>query len=207
MSKFVHKTSRSRSVSYGEHHRYEHWLCDNQVYFLTARCRDRFDAFATREARDVFWDRFAHYAKESTFYPWVVSLLDNHYHALGYLKVGRNLPIFIQRLHGSVAKLVNDLLPVRLPAFWRDGAGREYFDGCIRDERQARRAYRYTLTQCRRHGICNNPAEYPDTRVYVEVDRAIARSHELNAFLQGVPYKRYLRRRAGFSTRASSAQL
>ena len=43
----------------------------------------------------------------------------------------------MQRLHGSVAKLVNDLLPQRLTPFWRDAEGKGYFDGCIRDEKQA----------------------------------------------------------------------
>ena len=97
----------------------------------------------------------------------------------------------IQRLHGSVAKRVNDTLPKRLSNFWRDAKGREYFDGCLRDEKQGRLTYRYVHTQCRRHGICNDPGDYVHTRVNVELDRAIARVSELDAFLKGVPYKRY----------------
>jgi hypothetical protein len=93
-------------------HRFEHWYCDNQVYFITARCRDRYPAFRSEEAKAIFWDRFDYYSK----------------------------------LHGSVAKLVNDLLPERRVPFWRDDSGKDYFDGCIRDELQCRRAYRYTYT-------------------------------------------------------------
>ena len=33
----------------------------------------------------------------------------------------------------------------------------------------------------------------PHTRVNVELERAIKRAHELDAFLEGVPYKRYER--------------
>ena len=73
----------------------------------------------------------------------------------------------MQRFHGSVAKLINDTLDVRLVPFWIDSGKQNYFDGCIRDELQCRRAYRYTLTQCRRHGICSDPKDYPHTRVYL----------------------------------------
>jgi hypothetical protein len=73
-------------------------------------------------------------------------------------------------------------------------------DGCIRDEKQARCAFRYTLTQSVRHGIAPDHRLYAHTRVDVELERAIARAHELHAFLEGVPYKRYekgRRRRQG----------
>jgi hypothetical protein len=34
---------------------------------------------------------------------------------------------------------------------------------------------------------------YPHTHVNVELGRAIVRAHEINAFMDGVPYKRYQR--------------
>ena len=143
----------------------------------------------------MFWEQFNRYTNEYRFTPWVTSLLDNHYHTLGYLKVGENLPVMMQRIHGSVAKLVNDMLEMRHVPFWVDSGKQNYFDGCIRDELQARRAFRYTLTQSRRHGICLNPADYPHTRVNVPVDRAVKRALELHAFLEGVPYARYERKK------------
>ncbi len=195
MPKRIQKVSRSTNSEYRGRHRCEHWLIDNQVYFITARCRDRQPLFAPEEAKAVYWERFDYYTREYGFVPWVTSLLGNHYHTLGYLRVGKNLPILMQRLHGSVAKLVNDLQPERVPNFWRDAKGKEYFDGCIRDEKQARRSYRYTLLQAVRHSVVTEWPEYPHTRVDVELEAAIKRSHELNAFLEGVPYKRYQGRR------------
>lgn len=73
--------------------------------------------------------------------------MSNHYHTLGYLRAGKDLPKMMQRLHGSVSKPVNDLLPARIPEFWRNTRGHKYFDGCIRHEHQARRAYACTLQQ------------------------------------------------------------
>ena len=191
MSKRIDKISRSRSPQHQGRHRFEHWLIDNQVYFITARCRDRFPAFAEERAKQIFWDRWEHYQEQFGYVSWVTSLLDNHYHTLGYLRVGEDLPKMVQRVHGSVAKLVNDLLPQRHRPFWRDASGKQYFDGCIRDEKQAQLAYRYTLLQSVRHGVAGDWRLYPHTRVNVELEPAIHHAHELGAFLEGVPYKRY----------------
>jgi hypothetical protein len=188
---------RKSSTSSGERpfgqHRFEHWYRDNTVYFITARCHEKFPAFKSEQAKAIFWNRFDHYTNQYGFVPFVTSLIANHYHTLGYLRVGENLGPLMRRLHGSVAKLVNDLLPVRLTPFWYDTGQQGYFDGCIRDEQQYRRAYRYTLTQSVRHKICKDWREYPHTHVNVELDRALKRALELKAFMTGVPYQRYQR--------------
>lgn len=196
MGKSIRHLSRSSNLAYKDRKRYEHWLVDNQVYFITARCRDRFPAFASEAAKELFWNRFSHYTQEFGFVPWVTSLLDNHYHTLGYLRSGENLPRMMQRIHGSVAKLVHDLLPARLTRFWRDAKGKEYFDGCIRDERQAQLAYRYTLRQSERHHVVSDYRFYPHSRVNVELELAVRRAIEIGAFMEGVPYKRYLDRKS-----------
>lgn len=149
----IRRVSRSNRYRQGDRLRYEHWHVDNQVYFITARCRDGFPAFRTERAKGIFWERFGHYADRFGYTPWVTSLVENHYHTLGYLREGQNLSTMMQRIHGSVAKLVNDTLDVRLTKFWRDAKGKEYFDGCIRDESQARKAYRYTCIQSERHRL------------------------------------------------------
>jgi hypothetical protein len=45
--------------------------------------------------------------------------MNNHYHTLGYLKKGEQLGPMMREFHGSVAKLVNDVLPERHLPFWR----------------------------------------------------------------------------------------
>ena len=176
-------------------HRYEHWYRDNSIYFITARCRGRTHAFKTEACKAIFWDRFLHYAGEYGFIPIIVSLLDNHYHLLGYLKIGENLAPLMQRFHGSAAKLVNDQLDERLLPFWIDTGRHNYFDGCLRDTTQFRRTYRYVNTQSVRHGICTDPLLYPHTRRFVEPGRAEQRALTLRSFLENVPYARYDRRR------------
>jgi REP element-mobilizing transposase RayT len=193
MPRRIRKSSRNPREHFGKQHRFEHWYVDNQIYFITARCRDRFPAFASEEAKAIFWGRFYQYCAECGIVPLIVSLLDNHYHAIVYVKVGLSLKKFMQRLHGSIAKLVNDLLPERRANFWSDSKGKEYFDGCIRDEKQYRAAYRYTHKQSRRHGVMYDYLKYKHTRVNVTLEVGLMRALELKAFLEGVPYKRYER--------------
>jgi hypothetical protein len=176
-------------------HRFEHWYRDNQVYLITARTRGGAPVFETEEAKSVFWDRFAHYASMHRFDPWVTSLLVNHYHAVGHLAIGVELKEMMRKLHGSVAKLVNDFLDVRLVPFWGDGENRDYFDGCLRDEMQLIRSYRYVLRQSVRHGVCRNYREYPHTRVTRSLEECVAFARERGALMYGVPYARYERRR------------
>lgn len=189
------RSAPSRREFHEGRHRFEHWYRNNTVYFITARCRDKYAAFATERAKDVFWDRFEHYSRLHGFVPWVTTLMNNHYHTLGYLRVGTELKEMMRKIHGSVAKLVNDLLPDRRVPFWRDTKSKDYFDGCIRDELQCRRAYGFTLRQSVRHRICRDYRKYKHTRVHIDLERGIKRALELKAFLPDVPYERYERRR------------
>ena len=189
---------RKRSYSASEYpedgrHRFEHWYRDNTVYFITSKCRDHFPAFQSEEAKQIFWDRFDHWTREFGFVPWITSLMRNHYHTLGYLKVGENLGPMMQRIHGSVAKLVNDSLPERRVPFWRERGRHDYFDGCLRDELHCRRAYRYTLRQSVRAGLVSDWRLYPHTHVRIDLDAGVRRALELNAFMEGVRYKCYER--------------
>jgi len=190
--RFTRSNQSTREYFNGKH-KAEHWYRDNQVYFITARCRERFPSFQAESAKAIFWDRFDYYTAKHGFVPWVTTLLDNHYHTLGYLKVGRELGEMMRCIHGAVAKLVNDTLPVRQVPFWREASHKEYFDGCIRDELQCRRAYRYKLAQSRRHGICADYKLYPHTHMRIELDVGVRRALEKEAFMEGIPYQRYER--------------
>jgi hypothetical protein len=83
----------------------------------------------------------------------------------------------------------------RVP-FWRDRDGHDYFDGCLRDDEQYVKAYRYTLMQAVRARIqgVRDWREYPHTRVFVDMEAGLAFARKHRAFLYGVPYKRYEQR-------------
>ena len=187
------KSSYTRREFHDGRHRFEHWYRDNSVYFITSKVRDGEHLFKAPDARAAFWDRFGHYTQLHGFVPWVTTLMSNHYHTLGYLKVGEELGEMMRKLHGSVAWLAMKATGVRHVPFWRGRGNRDYFDGCIRDVLQAERAYRYTLNQAVRARLVRDWRDYPDTRVNVEMWKAIRRAAELGAYMEGVPYARYER--------------
>ena len=191
MFKPIRRSSRSAHRVYEGRRRFEHWYVDNQIYFITARCFGGFPAFRGEDAKAVFWGRLTHYAEEAEFRLWIASVMPNHYHFMGYAKFGEPVGVMMQRLHGAVAKLVNDRLPDRRKPFWVDKLGRTYFDGCIRDETQCRRAYRYIQRQPVRHGICARREDYPHTRSWGGLDAGVRRALELGAFMEWMPYRRY----------------
>jgi hypothetical protein len=182
------------SEFYDGHHRFEHWYRDNTLYFITSRTRDGFPAFESEGAKGIFWDRFDHYTKLHGFTPCVTSLLNNHYHTVGHLKMGEELGEMMRKIHGSVAWMVMKEIGVTRVPFWRSKGNKDHFDGCLRDVLQGRRAYRYTLLQAVRAKLVPDWREYPHTRVNVEMKSMIRRAVELKAFLEDVPYARYERK-------------
>jgi hypothetical protein len=192
---YFHKSSGHTKVHFRDQHRFEHWYRDNTAYFITSSTRDHHPAFASEQAKAIFWDRFLLYTGQAGFQPWIVSLLSNHYHVVGYIENAKPLGEMMRKLHGSVAKLTNDLLPERCKPFWRERGGRDYFDGCLRDLTQLRRAYGYTQRQAIRHGLCSDEREYPHTRIWLDLDRATQFAVERKCLMAGVPYARYDRRR------------
>lgn len=90
MSRF-RKSSYTKREFFEGQHRFEHWYRDNTVYFLTSKVRDGFHAFETENAKIIFWNRFDHYTGAHGFTPWVTSLLNNHWHTLGYQRKGEEV--------------------------------------------------------------------------------------------------------------------
>jgi hypothetical protein len=98
--------------------------------------------------------------------------------------------------YGLVASATSLIYSPAWRPFWREAGHRDFFDGCIRDERQCRRAYKYTLTQSDRHGIAKDDRHYPHTHVSIDLKRGLKRALELQAFLEKESYKRYQKPRS-----------
>ncbi len=178
----MRKSGPSRHKYWEESHKFEHWYRDNTVYFITARCRDKHHCFHTPAACAIFWERFEHYAGLHGNEPWVTTLMNNHYHTLGFLRRGNEMGEMMRKIHGSVAKLVNDTLDVRRVPFWNDRRHRDYFDACVRGERQYRRAYRYTLLQSVRARLAGDWRLYANTRVRLPIEDGLAFARAHNGF-------------------------
>jgi hypothetical protein len=42
--------------------------------------------------------------------------------------------------------------------------------------------------------MCADWREYQNTRIFIELERGVKRAQELKAFMEGVAYKRYMRK-------------
>jgi hypothetical protein len=97
---WTRKSRPAQKKIFNGQHRFEHWYRDNQIYFITSRCRDGRAMFDSEDAANLFWDRFDYYTALHGFTPWVTTLLNNHYHSLGYLSVGDELGPMMRKIHG-----------------------------------------------------------------------------------------------------------
>jgi hypothetical protein len=55
----IRKSSHKSEEYFDTQHRFEHWYCDNMVYFITARCRNQTHAFESESCKAIFWDGVA----------------------------------------------------------------------------------------------------------------------------------------------------
>ena len=53
MARTFRTTSYTAHEFFSGRHRFEHWYRDNTIYFITARCRDKFPAFAVAKAIEL----------------------------------------------------------------------------------------------------------------------------------------------------------
>jgi REP element-mobilizing transposase RayT len=189
------RSGKSRNEWHDGAHQFEHWYRDRSVYFISSRVRDRRHVFTTPETCAIFWAKFEQYASNNTFEPWIVTLMSNHYHVVGFLNEGSALKEMMRKFHGSVAWMVCKNLEITHKPFWRDDQHRDYFDGCLRDQNQLVRTYGYVERQAVRAGLARRVGEYPNTRAYVSLDETMRRAQERDGYMEAIPYARYDERR------------
>lgn len=131
--------------------RLPHLYADTTIYFLTARTVDRAHIFDTKEKKSLFfsvWNRLTREYRIDTYH-WI--LWSNHYHALCFFKDGESVHKFINRLHSTTALLINreDMKKGR-PVWY------QYWDHCIRNERDFWMHFNYITNNPIKHGWCDS---------------------------------------------------
>ena len=133
-----------------------HWFVDDTYYFLTASThysQHHLDSDEHKAAfRDILWSLA--YELGLTIDAWVV--LDNHYHLLFHLLKGLNLQAFVKRLHGGTAVKFNQLSNTPGRKVWHN-----YWDRCIRSERDYWTRFNYIHYNPIKHGYVTRMSDYP----------------------------------------------
>jgi len=136
-------------------HQPPHLYLDNTIYFVTARTFKKQLVLQSPERRTEFikkiLEEFAIYGFK--IYSWVIQR--DHYHCLFRTNKGRDLSTLIHHLHGKTAFLWNreDQTPGR--TVWQN-----YFDTCIRDEKQFYTHLNYTHHNPVKHGYAQKMEDY-----------------------------------------------
>lgn len=138
-----------------------HWFVDDTYYFLTASTNYSRPFLNTDEnkaiVRDLIWSLAEEL--ELTIEAWVI--LDNHYHLLFHLLKGWDLQIFVRRLHGGTAVKLNRLAHVPGRKIWHN-----YWDRCIRSERDYWTRFNYIHYNPIKHGYVTKMSDYPFSSIH-----------------------------------------
>jgi putative transposase len=137
-------------------HNPPHIWVDNQIYFVTASTllRRHLLALASHKqcVQQELFDLAPAYGLELR--AWVI--LDNHYHLLFYLQTAENLPLFFKRLHAKTAAVLNKLDGQPGRRIWWN-----YWDRCIRNDRDYWQHFNYVHYNPVKHGYVKNLRDWP----------------------------------------------
>jgi len=84
---------------------------------------------------------------------WVI--LDNHYHLITKSHIGKDLPKLIGRIHGKTSRLIKQRNRPVCQRFWWN-----YWDRCIRDEKDYYTRLNYIYHNPIKHGYVRDLREY-----------------------------------------------
>lgn len=142
-----------------------HLLLDNQIYWISASTLHH-AVLLSENAKEVWKSCLKRLIKEkeTRLYAWV--LLNDHYHLLVHLNDGEALPLFMKILHGRTSFEINRLEGARGRTIWR-----QYWDRCIRDERDFYVRFNYLHHNPVKHHYTIRPEEYPHSSYQYHLNR------------------------------------
>jgi putative transposase len=138
-------------------HNPPHWFQANAIYMLTASIYQGEHLMVSPERKAAWRDSFIEAAKLYDWHiiAWVV--LDNHYHAMvESLEKPLSLSKFIGSYHKFTARLWNDEENISGRKVWWN-----YWDTCIRSEKDFNNRLRYIFWNPVKHGLTENAEDYP----------------------------------------------
>ncbi len=134
-----------------------HLYFDDVIYFLTARTYGGREIFDTPEKKNILLKSIAQNFNFSQYkiFAWVI--LDNHYHLLFKTFSGRALSAIANKIHGQSSLFLNKI---------DNQVGRKvfqnYFDRCVRDEKEFWLYFNYIHHNPVKHNYCSKQDEVID---------------------------------------------
>jgi putative transposase len=136
-------------------HRPPHIYQDDTVYFITVRALNKLRYFDTDEKKDILSDVIQKGCEMFSIELSAWILLDNHYHILVEISTGRDVPQFVNNVNANSSRLLNKLDNSIGRKIWH-----QYFDRCIRNEKDYWTRFNYIHHNCIKHGYSNRMEDY-----------------------------------------------
>ena len=175
----------ARQIMRSDLHRPPHLFIDDTIYFVTGRTFRQEAYFDTKEKLLILSNVFKKSVKKYNFNVFAWVLLKNHYHLLFKIDNALNISKFVKNFHTNSARLLNELNGRALScANPRDFNGRalscatpfteqnglahdsvrenqnriwyQYWDYCIRDEKDFWKHFNYIHNNPLKHGLVGN---------------------------------------------------
>lgn len=136
-------------------HRPPHILVDDTYYFITSATFRKEPYFNTDRKKRLILAALKNAIKnyKCKLYAWVI--LDNHFHLLVKMEIGRLLPKFIASIEGKSAIELNKLEGLKGKKRWY-----QYWDRGIRDEADLWKHFNYIHHNCVKHGYSKKMEDY-----------------------------------------------
>jgi putative transposase len=136
-------------------HNPPHLFLDRSPYFITGGTHKKqafwFDDDRKKILLDAIKDWFSKYKWDIE--AWII--FENHYHLIGWSFKGENLSSVIRKTHGRSATLLNKLDGCQNRQVWWN-----YWDRCIRSEKDFLAYLYYILWNPIKHRLVSHPEQY-----------------------------------------------
>ncbi|MBD3359985.1 MAG: hypothetical protein GF365_04755 [Candidatus Buchananbacteria bacterium] len=138
-------------------HRPPHLFFNNTIYFISCRTFKKHHLFNSKDKINIIKNRIdlAVIKYEVKLFAWVI--LFNHYHLLLEIKHGLNLSKMINFINGGTSYDLNKLENKSGRKIWAN-----YWDYCIRDEKDFWTHFNYIHQNPIKHGLVKNLEELKD---------------------------------------------
>lgn len=137
------------------HHHPPHIFQSSTIYFLLARTVDKQHYFDTDTKKNLLFSCIKEASKkyDTKLCSWII--LDNHYQLQAQFENGRDVPKFIKIINGKSSYLLNRLESKSGRKIWYN-----YWDRCIRSERDFWIRFNYNHHNCVKHGYAQKMEDY-----------------------------------------------
>mgnify|MGYP001562541452 CR=1 FL=1 len=144
-----------------------HLFIDGAIYFVSCSTYRKLKIFDSADKKKLLLDTISAIIKKygCDLHAWVV--LDNHYHLLFQAKNARAIPSVFQKIRGGSSFEINRIDNVRGRKVWYN-----YWDECVRDERDYYNKLNYIHLNSVKHGYAEKPEDYEFSsyRAYLEAN-------------------------------------